>query len=188
VRILRGHGPEFAELLKTLGEAVTIRDRSDQLVYANRAALRLLGYDTLEEVQSRGLDEIMSEYVVVDDDGKPVEMSDLPSVRLLQGKPAEPLLIHSLHRRSGQARWELLKAAALRNGDGQLVAAVTVIEDVTAVKTAEVHMRLLSESGRILASSLDYQQTLVRARAGPQLGRPSAGVDRRRGRLGFRDA
>ena len=139
---------------------MTIRDPSDQLVYANRAALRLLGYDTLEEVQSRGLDEIMSEYVVVDDDGKPVEMSDLPSVRLLQGKPAEPLLIHSLHRRSGQARWELLKAAALRNGDGQLVAAVTVIEDVTAVKTAEVHMRLLSESGRILASSLDYQQTL----------------------------
>ena len=43
---------------------------------------------------------------------------------------------------------------------GEVIAAVTVIEDVTAVKTAETRMRLLAESGRILASSLDYQQTL----------------------------
>jgi serine phosphatase RsbU (regulator of sigma subunit) len=40
------------------------------------------------------------------------------------------------------------------------VAAVTVIEDITAVKTAEVHTRVLANSGRILASSLDYEQTL----------------------------
>ncbi len=37
---------------------------------------------------------------------------------------------------------------------------MTVIEDVTAVKTAEVHMRVLAESGRVLASSLDSKQTL----------------------------
>ena len=35
-----------------------------------------------------------------------------------------------------------------------------MIEDLTAVKTAEVHTRVLAESGRILASSLDYEQTL----------------------------
>ncbi len=87
-------------------------------------------------------------------------MSDVPSVRLLAGKEAEPLLMHTVHRRTGAARWQLLKTAALRDSDGQMAAAVTVIEDVTAVKTAEVHTRVLAKSGRILASSLDYEQTL----------------------------
>ena len=37
---------------------------------------------------------------------------------------------------------------------------MTVIEDLTAVKTAEVRTAVLAESGRVLASSLDYEQTL----------------------------
>jgi PAS domain-containing protein len=38
----------LAALLEPLEEAITIRDRNDVLVYANRAALRLLGFETLD--------------------------------------------------------------------------------------------------------------------------------------------
>jgi serine phosphatase RsbU (regulator of sigma subunit) len=102
----------------------------------------------------------MDDYVVHDEHGVPLTMSDVPSVRLLAGKEAEPLLLHTVHRRTGAARWQRLKTAALRDVDGRTAAAVTVIEDITAVKTAEVHTRVLANSGRILASSLDYEQTL----------------------------
>lgn len=102
----------------------------------------------------------MDDYIVHDERGRPLSMSDVPSVRLLHGQPAEPLLMRTVHRQTGQARWELLKTAGLRDADGEVVAAVTVIEDLTAVKTAEVHMRILSEAGRVLASALDLQQTL----------------------------
>jgi PAS domain S-box-containing protein len=139
---------------------VTIRDPNHKILFANRAALRQLGFDTLEELQQRSLDSIMDEYVVHDDRGRPLTMSDVPSVKLLAGEEAEPLLLHSVHRRTGEGRWERLKTAALRDSDGQVAAAVTVIEDITAVKTAEVHTRVLANSGRILASSLDYEQTL----------------------------
>ena len=37
---------------------------------------------------------------------------------------------------------------------------VTVIEDLTALKSAEARTQLLAESGRMLVSSLDYGQTL----------------------------
>jgi len=159
-RIMRGRGLEFADLLEALGEAVTIRDTSHKLVYANPAALRHLGFGTLQELQQRPLIEIMDEYLVHDAEGRPLSMSDVPSVKLLQGRQAEPLLMHSVNRQTGEARWELLKTAALRDSSGQLLGAVTVIEDLTAVKNAETHTRLLAESGRILASSLDFQQTL----------------------------
>lgn len=102
----------------------------------------------------------MDEYVVHDERGESVTMSDVPSVRLLSGQEAQPLLLHTVHRQTGAARWQRLKTAGLRDTDGRIVAAVTVIEDITAVKSAEVHTRLLANSGRILASSLDYQQTL----------------------------
>lgn len=102
----------------------------------------------------------MDEYVVHDERGELLTMSDVPSVRLLAGREAEPLLMHSVHRQTGAARWQRLKTAALRDTDGQMAAAVTVIEDITAVKSAEVHTRVLANSGRILASSLDYEQTL----------------------------
>lgn len=148
------------ELLETLGEAVTIRDPHDRIVYANRAALEQMGFDSLDELVSRPLTSIMDDYVVRDDQGRPLTMSDVPSVRLMQGRSAEPLLMHTVRRSTGEAHWQLLKTAALRDPEDNLLAAITVIEDVTAVKTAEVHTSALAESGRILASSLDYEQTL----------------------------
>jgi serine phosphatase RsbU (regulator of sigma subunit) len=139
---------------------VTIRDPDHKILFANRAALDHLGFKTLEELQQVSLDSIMDEYIVHDEHGQSLSMSDVPSVKLLQGLPAEPLLMHTVHRRTGEARWERLKAALLRDSDGRVAAAVTIIEDLTAVKTAEVHTRVLANSGRILASSLDYEQTL----------------------------
>jgi PAS domain S-box-containing protein len=160
-RFLDGRGAEFTALLETLGEAVTIRDLNDKLVYANRAALQQLGFETLEELQRQPLEAMMDEYVVHDEHGRPLTMADIPSVRLLNGEAAEPLLIHTVSAATGDSRWHLLKAAGLSDGAGRMVAAVTVIEDVSAVKTAEVHMRILSESGRVLASSLDLRETLA---------------------------
>jgi PAS domain S-box-containing protein len=150
----------LAELLETLGEAITIRDPNDTLVYANQAALRHLGFETLEELKARSLDSIMADYIVTDEHGEPLAMSDVPSVRLLRGQTAEPLLMRTVDRRSGEVRWDLLKTAGLTDRDGELSAAVTVIEDLTAVKTAEVHMRILSEAGRVLTSMLELDQTL----------------------------
>ena len=103
----------------------------------------------------------MAEYLIRDEHGAVVTLDDFPSARVLRGEAAEPLLIYSVHVPTGEAKWELLKATPLRDADGKTIAAVTMIENVTAVKTADVHTRVLAESGRTLASSLDYQQTLV---------------------------
>ena len=94
----------------------------------------------------------------------PLTMSDVPSVRLLAGERPSRCCCTPCTGRPAQARWQRLKTAALRDSDGQVAAAVTVIEDLTAVKTAEVHTRVLANSGRILASSLDYEETLRQRR------------------------
>ena len=46
--------------------------------------------------------------------------------------------------------------------DGSLSLIVSVIEDLTEVKRAELAQRLLAEAGQELSSSLDYEHTLQR--------------------------
>jgi serine phosphatase RsbU (regulator of sigma subunit) len=119
-----------------------------------------MGFESLDELRKRSPRSIMEDYLVTDEQGRPLAMEDLPSVRLLRGEPTGPLLLHAVNRATGDVHWQLLKAAALRDVTGDVLAAVTVIENVTAVKTAELRTRVLAESGRLLVSSLDYQQTL----------------------------
>lgn len=152
--------PAFTELLDLLAEAVTIRDRAGEIVYANPAALASMGFGSFNELVERPSADVMGDYIVEDEHGRPLTIEDVPSVRLMHDKPAEPLLMRTIHRITGATSWRLLKATPLRSEAGDLIAAVTVIEDVTAVKTAELRTRVLAESGRVLASSLDYQQTL----------------------------
>lgn len=150
----------FETVVGSFSDPVTIRDRNDRIVYANRAALQTLGFDSTEELRATPPDNIMADYVVTGDDGRPVAMEDIPSVRILRGRPAEPLLIRTIHRQTGGLRWQLLKAAPLLGADGEIEATITVIEDVTEQKRAERQSGFLAQVSAALASSLDYEQTL----------------------------
>jgi GAF domain-containing protein len=160
-RILSGQGPEFAELLETLGEAVVVRDRDGRFVYANRAAVASLADEHPEDLLGAPLESVFNRYSVRDEDGRPIPPDALPSVRLLEtGERREPLLLQAVDRQTGEVSWRRLSSSPLHDSEGNVIAAVTVIEDVTAVKAADVHTRVLAESGRQLSASLDYGQTL----------------------------
>ncbi len=150
----------FNELFEILAEAVTVRDPRGVLVYANAAALRYLGFDSVDELQATPSTSIMDRYLVEDEHGRALSHSEVPSVRMLRGEPPKPLLMRTVNRDTGELRWTLLKTTALLDDDGSTLGALTVIEDVTAVKTAEIRTRVLAESGQILAATLDYHQTL----------------------------
>lgn len=151
----------FDAVVGSLSDPVTIRDRSDRLVYANRAALAHLGFESSEELRDTPPERIMADYVVLSETGQPISMEQIPSVRLLAGEEAsEPLLIRTVHRETGVQRWNLLKASPLFDEAGEVEATITVIEDVTDQKRGEQQAAFLAHASDVLASSLDYQQTL----------------------------
>jgi serine phosphatase RsbU (regulator of sigma subunit) len=158
-------------IVDALAEAVTIRGTDDHLIYANQAALDRLGFNSVEQLRVADPRALMGPYETLAEDGSEIRMEDLPSVRLLRGEEPEPLLMRSVHRASGEEQWVLLKAAAVRDQAGAIEAAVTIIEDVSASKRAAMRMEFLARASQILASSLDYQQTLqnVAGLAVPQI-------------------
>jgi Stage II sporulation protein E (SpoIIE)/GAF domain/PAS domain len=147
-------------VLDALADAVTIRAPDDRLIYANQAALERLGLDSVEDLRSADPRGLMGGWITTGDDGGPIAMDDLPSVRLLRGARPDPLILRTVHRESGEERWVVLKATAIRDDSDALRAAVTIIEDVTATKRASLRTEFLAEAARVLSSSLDYEETL----------------------------
>jgi PAS domain S-box-containing protein len=157
---LAAGGSGIDAILDSLAEAVTIRDREHRIIYANQAALQHMGFKSLEELQQRPPQAIFDDYLVQAEDGGELSMQDIPSVRLLAGEDAEPLLMRTVHRATGEVRWDLLKAALLHDDAGEPLATVTIIEDVTREKTVELRERFLARATESLMSSIDYQETL----------------------------
>lgn len=153
-------GIGLAEILDSLAEAVTIRSPDHEIIFANRAAVAHMHFDSLEELKARGTSSIIGDYVVQDEQGNALTMADVPSVRQLAGEAAESLLMRTVHRRTGEVKWNLLKSTLLRDEAGESIATVMIIEDVTLEKTAELRERFLARATETLMSSLDYQETL----------------------------
>jgi PAS domain S-box-containing protein len=148
--------------LANLAEAILVRDANDRMVFANPAAVGLLGLRSMEELVASTRDDVMGLYDAFDERGRPLSLEDLPTTQAKRGEPAEPLLVRSVIRETGEERWLLHKATPVFDADGALSLVVNVIEDVSTVKRAELAQRLLAEAGKELSSSLDYEQTLQR--------------------------
>ncbi len=157
---LRGSEQRFDAVVGSLGDPVTIRDREHRFVYANSAAVEHLGFSSWEQLRETAPASIMGDYLVWGEDGREISMDDIPSVRILRGEQADPLLIRTVNRASGVQRWNLLKAAPLLGEDGQIGATITIIEDVTEQKRSELQSEFLARVSAALSSSLDYEQTL----------------------------
>jgi PAS domain S-box-containing protein len=148
--------------LANLAEAVLVRDAQGRIVFANPAAAGLLGVSAVEDVTGAPRGELMARFDVFDESGRRLTIDDLPAASAQRGETPEPLLARNVVRATGQERWLVNKATPAFDRDGNVSLVVSVIEDVTEVKRAELAQRLLADVSKELSASLDYQQTLQR--------------------------
>jgi PAS domain S-box-containing protein len=160
---LRSTRARLDGILNGLAEAVTVNDDEGRTIYANAAATALLGRATADEVTAARPGELAARFAITDEQGELVGADDFPGKRLVAGQPAPEMLTRSVDKVTGQAFWLLTKASPLHD-QGRLYA-VNIIEDVTSAKEAEQRQRFLARAGQVLASSLDYEQTLKRVAA-----------------------
>jgi len=147
-------------ILNSLAEAVTVNDDQGRTVYANPAATRLLGLASSQQAIEARPGEIAARFAITDEHGQPIDVKALPGRRVVRGEPAPELLTRTVDKATGRAYWLLTKASLLE--DQQRRFAVNIIEDVTEAKQAEQRQAFLAQAGQVLASSLDYEQTLKR--------------------------
>ena len=148
--------------LGSLAQAITVQDADGSLVYVNEAAAEALGFASAAELLATPTSEIVEQFESFDEDGRPLRVEQYPGRRVLAGETPDPLLIRAIHRATGEERWRLTRATAVRDHDGRPRLAVNVMEDVTDVKQAEVDQRFLARAADAFASSMDFEAILSR--------------------------
>ncbi len=150
-------------ILVNLAEAITVVDEHGQTVFANQAAADLLGVDDPGELTAAAPGTIMERFLVLDEQGRELDLERMPGRRLFAGEPAQPLLVRNIVRATGEERWLIVRSSPIADPDtGLVLYAVNVFENITEVKRVERAESFMAEASRVLASSMDYTQTLQR--------------------------
>ncbi len=153
-------------VMSILDEAIVIHGADGELVFANPAAARMLGYDSPEDAIATPSASIRDRYVIRDEHGNELPPEALAGIRALSGGPSGPQIVRAIDRETGRERWTRTKAQPIKGPAGEVLYSVTAIEDVTDVKRAEFANRLLARTGELVTHSSDYRATLERV---PQL-------------------
>jgi PAS domain S-box-containing protein len=145
--------------MSILGEAVVIQDRRGQLLYANDAAATMFG-GAPEQLAAVTLEEIRARYDLYEEHGAPLDPSEFVGLRVLRGVSGHDQTIRVVERESRREHWLRARSRAIEGTDGQPLYAVTTFDDVTESKQAEFAQAMLARTGELLASSIDYRETL----------------------------
>jgi GAF domain-containing protein/anti-sigma regulatory factor (Ser/Thr protein kinase) len=151
---------QLAALIGSMEDAVSVRDAAGELVLANQASLELLGVQSLSELRALSLEQLRERFALYTADGRPLGDEDLGFVRALEtGSTPEPLLFRRVTRASGRQQW-LRSKTTIVGGPGGPPLVMTITEDVTAARRAEIGQRLLVDAGRVLSQSLAGDEVL----------------------------
>jgi serine phosphatase RsbU (regulator of sigma subunit)/PAS domain-containing protein len=155
-------------VMSLLDEAVLVHGPSGDLLYGNEAAARWLDFESTQAMLEAGREDIFARFRMWTEGGELLDAERIAS-RISAGVLPRRVLVR-LELIGGQdERWVRLSSEPIRGPDGRLLYAVTTAEDVTELKRSEFAQQLLARTGELLASSIDYRETL---RAVPQIAVP----------------
>jgi signal transduction histidine kinase/DNA-binding response OmpR family regulator len=149
-------------ILKNIADAVTAQDATGRVVYANDAALRILGYADTSDFVSANAAALLDQFEMLGEDGRPFDPAQLPGRRVLDGAPEASAVVRWRRRSTRDDRWTVVRARPVHDEHGRVLLAINILHDVTERRRTEQRMAMLSEVGTVLTSSLDYDETIER--------------------------
>jgi PAS domain S-box-containing protein len=125
------------EILDAVADGVTAQDASGALVYANEAAARAIGFETVDDLLHAPLSEVMSRFELVDENGDPFPVENLPGRLALQGMYSPETVVGFRNVETGEERYSIVKARPVLDDEGRVRLAVNIFQDITERRRAE---------------------------------------------------
>ncbi len=152
----------FETALDEMAAAVLIQRPGEGIVYANQAAADAMELRDPAAVIAATPEDIARAWESRREDGSPLLPEAYPSAQILTGanRHPPPLLVRGVHRASGIERWISVRATPVIGDDGEVEMAVSVSEDITAIKRAELVQRILARAGEVLHRTSDPEAPL----------------------------
>ncbi len=147
-------------VLEGVANGITVQDRSGATVFANRAAAKICGFETGEELMSAPPGAVAARFDVLDEDGRPFPRDQIPAFRVLAGEKLATALVQVRHRATRREWWTMIQASAVVARDGTHELAISIWHDVTDQRRHERQARYLADASAALATSLDTREML----------------------------
>jgi PAS domain S-box-containing protein len=157
---LRKSAEEVDAILRGVASGITVQDTAGRLVFANEIAAEMLRAASVESLLGTPPAEIMQRFEIYDENLEPLAVEQLPGRLAMDGTRPSDRVVHFKERATGEAHWSLVKATPIFDENGEVSLVVNIFDDVTDSKRDELGERMLSESSRMLSSSLEYETTL----------------------------
>ncbi len=155
-------------ILQSVADGIIVRDVTGKVLFANDTAARMTGYASAHDYVAAPPGEVFERFDILDDDGEPLPLEQLPGQVAFAGRGASERVIHYRVRETGEERWSLVAASPITDDDGNVKLVVSSFRDITpamqarqASETAALRQAFLAEASHQLASSLDYETTLA---------------------------
>lgn len=122
-------------ILKNTADGIVVQDINGNIVYINDVGAHLAGYSGANKLQGVNLTALLKNFEISDENHVPIRIQGLIS-RPPQ-KSISQVLIHVVHKKSGEAYWLVAKSSSISGAGGQLQLQITTLQDVTQVKELE---------------------------------------------------
>lgn len=132
---------QLAVILRGVADGITAQTSAGQLIHANEAAARILGYPSVSALLHAPLREVIQQFEVLDEEGHPFPLLQLPGQRALRGEQSPEALVRFRIVATGEERWSQVKATPIMDEQGRVRFAVNIFRDITALKRAEEVLR-----------------------------------------------
>lgn len=122
----------YRELMEVIDKGIVVQNQAREIVYANRAAMRIFGVGEGKRTNDLNLEH----WRIVDQDGREMTSDALPAHRaLVTGQVIESMLLGLYHREHKQLLWLTVTSVPQFAPGGSKPAQVTsLFSDVTALK------------------------------------------------------
>ena len=134
---LRESRDQLAIIFGGVADGITVQAPTGELVYANDAAVRQLGFETLDELLQAPVPSLLERFELVDESGEPFDPRRLPGRAALAGERPPSATIGWRRRDGGGEHWSIVRSAPVFAGDGSVLFAVNIFHDVTEHKARE---------------------------------------------------
>ena len=136
---------DLEKVLHGVADGITVQTERGELVYANESAAKLTGFPSAEALLAAPVSEIMERFELLAPDGSPLPADQLPGRRVLKGLPGPETQVRFRVRNTGEERWAIVHANAVRFQENDLLCVVNVFQDITDMRRQEDALRVSRE-------------------------------------------
>jgi|GEM_PF-5039696 len=159
---LRRSRDQLEVILQSVADGITVQDPTGRLVYANDAAVRVMGYSSSAELLATPITEVMRHFDLMDEWRQPMPPTNLPGRYALRGMESPDTVVGWRFHGSGEERWSIVKARPVKDAQGQVQFAINIFHDITQrVKSEEklkYHAHLIDTvSDAIISTDLGFR-------------------------------